>query len=67
MRKLSDALYSFGEFIVDGAAKGTGALVKFSAGQLRQMQTGETGFYVFAMVVGIAALLLWNFGSILFK
>ena len=67
MRKLSDALYSFGEFIVDGAAKGAGALVRLSAGQLRQMQTGETGFYVFAMVVGIAALLLWNFGSILFK
>jgi len=67
MRKLSDALYSFGEFIVDGGAKSAGALVKFSAGQLRQIQTGETSFYVFAMVVGITALLLWNFGSILFK
>jgi NADH-quinone oxidoreductase subunit L len=67
MRKLSDVLYSFGEFIVDGAVKGTGALVKASSNQLRQLQTGETGFYVFAMVVGIAALLLWNFGAILFK
>ncbi|TAH08122.1 MAG: NADH-quinone oxidoreductase subunit L [Runella slithyformis] len=67
MRKLSDALYSFGEFIVDGLVKGAGGLVKLSSGQLRQLQTGETGFYVFAMVVGITALLLWNFGAIIFK
>ena len=67
MRKLSDALYSFGEFLVDGLVKGAGFLVKTSSNQLRQLQTGETSFYVFAMVVGIAALMLWNFGAILFK
>jgi len=25
------------------------------------LQTGETGFYVFAMVIGIVLVLAWNF------
>lgn len=61
MRKLSDLLYSFGEFLIDLIVNGTGRLVQFSAGRLRLLQSGETGFYVFAMVIGIVVILAWNF------
>jgi NADH-quinone oxidoreductase subunit L len=61
MRKLSDVLYSFGEFLIDLVVNGSGRLVQFSAGRLRLLQSGETGFYVFAMVIGILAVLAWNF------
>ena len=61
MRKLSDLLYSFGEFLIDLVVNGAGRLVQFLAGRLRLLQTGETGFYVFAMVLGILVILAWNF------
>jgi NADH-quinone oxidoreductase subunit L len=61
MRKLSDLLYSFGEFLIDLVVNGAGRLVQFSAGRLRLLQSGETGFYVFAMVIGIVVILAWNF------
>lgn len=61
MRKLSNLLYSFGEFLIDLVVNGTGRLVQFSAGRLRLLQSGETGFYVFAMVIGIVVILAWNF------
>lgn len=61
MRKLSDLLYSFGEFLIDLVVNGSGRLVQFSAGRLRLLQSGETGFYVFAMVIGIVVILAWNF------
>lgn len=61
MRKLSDLLYGFGEFLIDLIVNGTGRLVQFSAGRLRLLQSGETGFYVFAMVIGIVVILAWNF------
>lgn len=60
MRKLSDVLYSFGEFLIDLVVNGTGRLVQFLSGRLRLLQTGETGFYVFAMVLGILVILAWN-------
>jgi len=60
MRKLSDMLYSFGEFLIDLVVNGTGRLVQFLSGRLRLLQTGETGFYVFAMVLGILVILAWN-------
>ncbi len=60
MRRLSDILYSFGEFLIDLIVNGTGRLVQFAAGRLRLLQTGETGFYVFAMVLGILVVLAWN-------
>lgn len=61
MRKLSDILHSFGEFLIDLVVNGSGRLVQFLAGRLRLLQTGETGFYVFAMVLGILVVLAWNF------
>ncbi|WP_247237076.1 NADH-quinone oxidoreductase subunit L [Telluribacter sp. SYSU D00476] len=57
---LSNLLYSFGEFFIDLIVLGTGRLVKALSGQLRKMQTGSVGYYIFAMVVGIVAILFWN-------
>jgi len=61
MRKLSDILYSFGEFLIDLFVHGAGRLVQWLSGNIRLLQTGETGFYVFAMVIGIVMILAWNF------
>jgi NADH-quinone oxidoreductase subunit L len=59
-KTLSNILYSFGEFFIDLFVNGTARLTSFLAAQLRKTQTGSTGEYVFAMVVGIVALLFWK-------
>lgn len=60
IRTLSNLLYSFGEFFVDLFVDGTGKLVKALSNLGRQTQTGSTGTYIFAMVVGIMLILFWN-------
>jgi NADH-quinone oxidoreductase subunit L len=35
-------------------------LIKILAGLLRKTQTGSTGEYVFAMVIGIVVILFWK-------
>ena len=67
IRKLSNVLYSFGEFGINSVVDGSGSLVKASSNQFRKLQTGETSYYVFAMVLGIAAILVWNFKDVLIK
>ncbi|WP_266362110.1 NADH-quinone oxidoreductase subunit L [Tellurirhabdus rosea] len=57
MRGLSDVLYSFGEFLIDGIVSGTAWGVKGLAGGARRLQSGSISFYVFAMVVGIVLIL----------
>ncbi|WP_221394869.1 NADH-quinone oxidoreductase subunit L [Dyadobacter sp. NIV53] len=59
-KMLSNQLYSFGEFFIDLFVNGTARLVNFLAGLLRKTQTGSTGDYVFAMVLGIVAILFWK-------
>jgi NADH-quinone oxidoreductase subunit L len=59
-KTLSNILYSFGEFFIDLFVNGTARLVSFFAGQLKKTQTGSTGDYVFAMVLGIVAILFWK-------
>jgi NADH-quinone oxidoreductase subunit L len=61
MRSLSNILYSFGEFFIDLFVNGTGRLVKTLSSQARLLQTGETGFYVFAMVTGILITMVFGF------
>jgi NADH-quinone oxidoreductase subunit L len=44
--------------IIDGLlVMGAGRLVKGASNEARQLQTGSTGFYIFAMVIGILVLL----------
>ncbi len=45
---------------VDAIVNGIGKLVLFISGQARKLQTGNTGFYIFAMVIGILVILALN-------
>ncbi|NIJ56022.1 NADH-quinone oxidoreductase subunit L [Dyadobacter arcticus] len=60
VKTLSNILYSFGEFFIDLFVNAFVRLTSFLAGQLRKTQSGSTGDYVFAMVLGIVALLFWK-------
>jgi NADH-quinone oxidoreductase subunit L len=51
--------------IVDRLVNGVGEGVNILSGQMRQLQTGNTGFYIVSMVVGIVvmfALMMFNLG-----
>lgn len=61
VRGLSDALYSFGEGLVDGVVNGVAWVVRQSSAQLRLLQNGSIGFYVLAMVVSIAVIFALRF------
>jgi NADH-quinone oxidoreductase subunit L len=60
IKTLSNILYSFGEFFIDLIVNASVRLTTFLAGQLRKTQSGSTGDYVFAMVLGIVAILFWK-------
>lgn len=60
IKTLSNILYSFGEFFIDLVVNATVRLISFLAGLLRKTQTGSTGDYVFAMVLGIVVILFWK-------
>ncbi len=60
IRTLSSLLASFGEFFIDLFVEGSGKLIKGLSNAGRQTQTGSIGYYVFAMVIGIMAILFWN-------
>jgi len=46
------------KFIIDRVVNGSGWLVDFSGRTLRLLQSGNTGFYVFAMVIGMVVLFI---------
>jgi NADH-quinone oxidoreductase subunit L len=60
MNTLSNALYSFGEFFIDLFVDGAARLIRLLSGLLKKTQTGSTGDYVFAMVLGIVVILFWK-------
>ena len=61
IRGMGDALYSFGEGLLDGVVNGVAWLVGQSSAQLRRLQTGSIGFYVLAMVVSIVLIFALRF------
>jgi NADH-quinone oxidoreductase subunit L len=61
IRSMGDTFYSFGEFAVDGIVNGVAWLVKQSSSQLRRLQSGSIGFYVFAMVLSIVLIFALRF------
>ncbi|GAB3892198.1 NADH-quinone oxidoreductase subunit L [Spirosoma agri] len=61
IRGMGDALYSFGEGLIDGVVNGVAWLVRQSSAQLRLLQSGSIGFYVLAMVASIAAIFALRF------
>ncbi|MCF2504085.1 NADH-quinone oxidoreductase subunit L [Dyadobacter sp. CY107] len=60
IKTLSNVLYSFGEFFIDLVVNAFVRLTQFLAGLLRKTQTGSTGDYVFAMVLGMVIILFWK-------
>jgi len=46
--------------IVDGIVEGGGSFTIYLSNMLRQLQTGNIGFYVLVMVLGIAAILFYG-------
>jgi NADH-quinone oxidoreductase subunit L len=46
---------------VDGVVNGVGRFIGWSSSKLRLVQTGQVGFYIFGMVVGMVILLLVSF------
>ncbi len=51
--------------VIDGTVNGMGSLTIWLSGQLRKMQTGNVGFYVLAMVVGIILMLIYGLGKMI--
>lgn len=54
------------QLVIDLGVEGVGKFVKGLSSEFRLVQTGATPFYVFAMVVGMAAVLLWSLRGFLF-
>ena len=62
MEGLSNVLYRFVEKMgIDGAVNGVGKTVRWGGDRLRLLQTGQVGFYIFIMVMGIVALFALSF------
>ncbi len=48
----------FDKMLLDGTVNGVGKVVNWSGGKLRYLQTGYTGFYMFAMVLSLVVFLI---------
>lgn len=46
---------------IDGFVEGVGSFFVSSGRGIRQLQTGHVGFYIFMMVIGVIAVLLYGF------
>ncbi len=58
---LSGVFYSFLDIrVIDGLVNFSGSLVLKTSSVLRKTQAGTIGFYVFAMVIGVILVLLYN-------
>lgn len=59
---LADVLDRFAEKMgIDGIVNGTGKLVRWSSDRVRLLQTGQVGFYIFVMVIGMVVLFALRF------
>ncbi|MFY8166395.1 MAG: NADH-quinone oxidoreductase subunit L, partial [Sediminibacterium sp.] len=50
--------------VIDGAVNGTGKLVQYSARQIRLVQSGQVGYYILFMVLGVLLLFVCWFNDI---
>jgi NADH-quinone oxidoreductase subunit L len=59
---ISSLFYKFFDLqVVDGVVNGVGSLVIGISSVVRKVQTGNIGFYIFSMVLGIIAILFFTF------
>lgn len=65
LNALSKVLYKFfDKRIIDGIVNGVGSFFDNSGKGIRQLQSGHVGFYIFMMVIGVIAVLLYGFLNI---
>jgi len=62
---ISQYYNAFDRLVIDGGVDGIGKLVNWGGDKLRYLQTGYTGFYLFAMVLSIAAFLIISLFNLL--
>lgn len=59
---LSNVFERFVERVgIDGLVNGTGKTVRWGSDRVRLLQTGQVGFYIFVMVIGITVLFALSF------
>ncbi len=59
-RRVGSFFADFGDgWIIEGVVNGSARLVAWSAGLLRQLQSGYVYQYAFTMIIGLFALLTW--------
>lgn len=62
---LSTFFYTFfDKVLIDGLVNGVGAFFNNAGKGIRQLQSGYVGFYIFMMVIGVIAILLYGFLNI---
>ena len=59
LRKISDFFYRILDLrLIDGIVNGTGRMMTGISGYARLLQTGTIGFYLFAMAIGVAGIII---------
>jgi NADH-quinone oxidoreductase subunit L len=59
LRAIGSSFYNlFDKTLIDGSVNGVGKIINWSGDKLRYMQTGYTGFYMFAMVLSLVVFLI---------
>jgi NADH-quinone oxidoreductase subunit L len=62
LTRISDLGYRFVERVgIDGIVNGVGKGVRWSSDRVRLLQTGQVGFYIFVMVIGMTLLFALGF------
>ena len=62
LKFISEKLYQFFELrFIDAGVNATGSFVNWMSGILRYAQTGNIGYYVFAMVIGVILIFVYQF------
>jgi len=62
LQGLSSLLEQFAERLgIDWVVNGVGRLVKWGGERMRLLQSGQVGFYIFIMVIGMVALFTLSF------
>jgi NADH-quinone oxidoreductase subunit L len=58
----SQQLYNYAERLgIDGLVNGAGRMVRWGSDRLRLLQSGQVGFYIFVMVLGMLAIFALSF------
>jgi len=63
---LSEVLYNIAETAINMVVEGVGRMVVTIGGQIRLLQSGSVGYYIFAMVIGIIIFISFTLRSFLF-